>query len=387
VTADTSILIVDDDPVTRSLVRATLEAADFAVIEAADGEEALRLCDTHRPRLLIVDVMMPGMDGFELCRVLRQRPDWAYVPILMTTGIEDIAAIAKAYEAGATDFIAKPIQWLVLSQRVRYMLRASETQERLVASMQAAEAANRTKTEFLANMSHELRTPLNAIIGFSQLMRDRLHGPLADKYHEYATIVGDAASHLLAIISDVLDLARTESNRLPLVEETVDIAELVTKTNMLLDQQIRKSGVDYRVNVQADLPPVLGDAAKLRQILINLLSNALKFTAPGGTVTLTVTADSASGLLLRLEDTGIGIAPDKLAVVLTPFGQVESGFARNYQGVGLGLPLTKRLLELHAGVLEIASVPGAGTTVTARLPAERLGAEAPPERTFGESSH
>jgi signal transduction histidine kinase len=375
----TSVLVVDDDQVTRSLMRATLEAADFTVIEAADGEEACRVCETARPRLLIVDVMMPGMDGFELCRELRRRPDWAYVPILMTTGLEDVGAIAKAYEAGATDFIAKPIQWLVLRQRVRYVLRASENHERLIASMHAAEAANRTKTEFLANMSHELRTPLNAIIGFSQLMRERLHGPLADKYYEYATIVEDAAGHLLAIISDVLDLARTESSRLPLEEDSVDIAEVVTWTNKLLDQQIRNSGVNYRVDIERDVPLIRGDAAKLRQIVINLLSNAFKFTAPGGTVTLAVAADAVNGFCLSVADTGIGIAPDKIAVVLTPFGQVETGFARKYQGIGLGLPLTKRLVELHGGSLQIASELNVGTTITVRLPATRLSA-APPER-------
>ncbi|MBV8538550.1 MAG: response regulator, partial [Alphaproteobacteria bacterium] len=340
-----------------------------------------RVCETACPRLLIVDVMMPGMDGFELCRELRRRPDWAYVPILMTTGIEDVGAIAKAYEAGATDFIAKPIQWLVLRQRVRYMLRASENQERLIASMHAAEAANRTKTEFLANMSHELRTPLNAIIGFSQLMRERLHGPLADKYYEYATIVGDAAGHLLAIISDVLDLARTESSRLPLAADSVDIGEVVTLTNKLLDQQIRNSGVTYRVDIERDVPLIHGDAAKLRQIVINLLSNAFKFTAPGGTVTLAVAADALNGLCLRVADTGIGIAPDKIAVVLTPFGQVETGFARKYQGIGLGLPLTKRLVELHGGSLEIASELNVGTTITVRLPAARLSA-APREQAL-----
>jgi signal transduction histidine kinase len=386
VTADTYILVVDDDQVTRSLMRATLEAAEFTVVEAGDGEEALRLCETRRPDLLIVDVMMPRMDGFELCRELRQRPDWAYVPILMATGLEDLASVSKAFEAGATDFIAKPIQWLVLSQRVRYMLRASETQERLVASMQAAEAANRTKTEFLANMSHELRTPLNAIIGFSQLMCDRLYGPLADKYHEYATIVGDSATHLLTIINDVLDLAKAESNRLVLTAEEVDVVQLVTLCNSMLDPQIRASRVDYRVEVDDGLPSIYADAAKLRQILINLLSNAFKFTPPGGKVTLAVTGDRATGLVIRVEDTGIGIAPDEMPIVLTPFGQVDSGLARKYQGVGLGLPLTKSLVELHGGTMEIESDPGLGTVVTVRLPTARLPADAPGERVLGGNS-
>jgi signal transduction histidine kinase len=386
VTADTYILVVDDDQVTRSLMRATLEAAEFTVIEAGDGEEALRLCETRRPDLLIVDVMMPGMDGFELCRELRQRPDWAYVPILMATGLEDIASITKAYEAGATDFIAKPIQWLVLSQRVRYMLRASEAQERLVASMQAAEAANRAKTEFLANMSHELRTPLNAIIGFSQLMRDRLFGPLADKYHEYSAIIGDSATHLLAIINNVLDLAKAESNRLELTTEQVDVSQLVKLCNEMLEHQIRASRIDYAVEVEDSPSAIHADAAKLRQILINLLSNAFKFTPAGGKVTLTITRDPATTLVIRVEDTGIGIAPDEMSIVLTPFGQVDSGLARKYEGVGLGLPLTKSLVELHGGTMGIDSEPGLGTVVTVRLPSMQSSDQTPGERVLSGSS-
>ena len=374
-------------------MRAALEADRFSVLDAADGEEAYQLCETHRPDLLIVDVIMPRMDGFALCRALRQRPEWAYVPILMATGLEDLESIAKAYEAGATDFIAKPIQWLVLNQRVRYMLRASrafnqlrDNQERLVASIQAAQAANRAKTEFLANMSHELRTPLNAIIGFSQLMRDRLHGPLADKYGEYAAIVGDSATHLLAIINSVLDLAKAESNRLDLSEEDVDLPPLVALSNSMVAQMARASDIQYRVEVGEALPPFYGDAAKLRQILINLLSNAFKFTPPGGKVTLTVAGDRQIGLVFRVEDTGIGIAAEQMPVVLTPFGQVESGLTRRYQGIGLGLPLTKSLIELHGGTMEIASEPGVGTIVTARFPAERFRAAAPPEWQVGSAS-
>jgi signal transduction histidine kinase len=376
---DATILIVDDDPIVRALMRAALEDAGFAVLEAADGEEASRLCVESRPDLVVVDVLMPGMDGFELCRQLRRHPQLAYVPILMATGLDDVPSITKAYEAGATDFIAKPIQWVILNHRVRYMLRASrafnelrENQERLVVSMNAAEAANRAKTQFLANMSHELRTPLNAIIGFSQMMREGTYGPLAAKYAEYAKIIAESGSHLLAIINDILDITRSETDRLVLVEEEVEIARIVSLSTSMIQEMAMIGGIDYSVEMESDLPVMYADAAKLRQVLINLLSNAVKFTPSGGKVRLQVKRERKGGLSFRVEDTGIGIAPEKIALVLTPFGQVDSRLARKYGGVGLGLPLTKRLVELHGGTMDIASGPAQGTVVTAHFPQERV---------------
>jgi response regulator RpfG family c-di-GMP phosphodiesterase len=211
--ADTSppILIVDDDPIVRALMRATLEVDGYDIIEADDGDEACALYETSRPQLLIADVVMPRMDGFTLCRELRSRPQSAYVPILMATGLDDVPSITKAYEAGATDFISKPINWVVLGHRVRYMLRAShafdelrQNRDRLITAKDEAEAASRAKTEFLANMGHELRTPLNAIIGFATILRDGTFGPLSAKYVEYATAIADSGGHLLAVINEII---------------------------------------------------------------------------------------------------------------------------------------------------------------------------------------
>src|SRR5206468_2701488 len=193
-----------------------------------------RLYEERRPDLLLVDVIMPRMDGFELCRELRSRLASAYVPIVVATGLDDVPSITRAYDAGATDFIPKPVNWLVLNHRIRYILRASRAfeelrrnQQHLIAAKDAAEAASRSKSEFLANMSHELRTPLNAIIGFSGMMSDRMFGPLDEKYHEYANIIGTSGQHLLAIITDILDLARADADKLLLAEEEVDIADVV----------------------------------------------------------------------------------------------------------------------------------------------------------------
>jgi signal transduction histidine kinase len=378
-TAPASILVVDDDPIVRSLMRATLAHDGFAVIEAEDGVEGCRLYEEHRPDLLLVDVIMPRMDGYELCRELRSHPQSAYVPIVVATSLDDLPSIARAYDAGATDFIPKPINWLVLNHRVRYILRASRAfeelrrnQERLIAAKEAAEAANRAKSEFLANMSHELRTPLNAIIGFSGMMSDRMFGPLNERYLDYANIIGSSGRHLLAIITDILDLAQADADKLVLAEERVDLGEVVELGSSIVQDMARRAQIDFRSEIEAPLPPMIGDPAKLTQILVNLLSNAIKFTAPGGKVRLKVGRPAHRGITLRVEDTGIGMAADQIPIALAPFGQIETGLSRKYDGVGLGLPLTKRLIELHGGTIEIDSELGKGTVVSAHLPEERL---------------
>src|ERR1700735_4391473 len=378
-TANTSpILIVDAAPTVRSLIRATLEVEGYEIIEAEDGDEACDLYETRRPELLISDVVMPRMDGFALCRELRGRPGSAHVPILMATGLDDVSSITKAYEVGATDFISKPINWVVLGHRVRYMLRASRAfdelrrnQDRLIEARDEAQAASRAKTEFLANMGHELRTPLNAIIGFSTIMRDGVYGALADRYLDYANVIAESGAHLLALINGILDMARAESNRLVLVEEEVEIARAVAFSLGTIEEMAQRADIHCQSNIPDDLPRFFGDAAKLRQILINLLSNAVKFTPSGGSVRVSVENAPDEGLAFRVEDTGIGIPRDKLAIALAPFGQIESGLDRKYDGVGLGLPLAKTLVELHGGTMEIESAPGKGTAVTARFPKER----------------
>jgi signal transduction histidine kinase len=375
-----SILIVDDDDIVREIMRAELEADGFQVTEAVDGVEACQKCWARLPDLVIADVVMPRMDGFALCRELRANPASQFVPILQATGLDDIDSIEQAYQAGATDFIGKPLPWTILKHRVRYMLRSARafdelrrSQETLIAAKDAAEAANRAKSEFLANMSHELRTPLNAIIGFSTIMREGLFGALPGKYTEYAGMVCDSGTHLLAIINDILDLAKAESDGLELREEDVDIARVVALSSTIVREMADKVGVNYNVTMAEVLPHVRADSGKLRQILINLLGNAVKFTPSGGNVTLSADSGPDGVLQFRIADTGIGIPADKMEVAMAPFGQVDSRLARRFEGTGLGLPLTKRLVEMHGGTFHLASEPGKGTIVTVRLPGAPMG--------------
>ena len=377
-----SILIVDDDDIVRTIMRAELEAEGYMVTEAGDGLEGCEACWTAIPDLVICDIIMPKMDGFELCRQLRRHPSSVTVPILQMTSLDDTSSVEKAYDAGATDFISKPLQWPILKNRVRYMLRSARafdelrrSQAAVIAAREKAEVANRAKTEFLANMSHELRTPLNAVIGFSTLMHDRAWGPLHDKYSEYAELMCQAGTHLLTIVNDILDIARAEAGKLQLNEDDIDLAHLVVQTSRFIHDQAVKSGIEFHTKAAGDLPRFRGDAVKLRQILLNLLGNAVKFTPAGGQVILSVDRSVNGGVLIDVSDTGIGIPEEKMELALSPFGQIDSKLSRKFEGTGLGLPLTKRLVELHGGTMKIVSEVAEGTTVSVLLPASRVVAD------------
>jgi signal transduction histidine kinase len=234
-----------------------------------------------------------------------------------------------------------------------------------------AETASRVKSEFLANMSHELRTPLNAIIGFSEVLRDALIGPVDRRHREYAKDIHDSGRHLLRVINDVLDLSKVEVGRLELCEEPVNIEAVLYECRLLIAEPARKAEVQVIVDTPRDLPLVLGDALRLKQIVLNLVSNAVKFTRAGGRVVVVASTQPDGGIAIAVTDTGIGMNPNEIPKALEPFRQLDSSFARRFEGTGLGLPLAKRLTELHGGTLGIDSAVGFGTTVTLALPPER----------------
>ncbi len=237
-----------------------------------------------------------------------------------------------------------------------------------------AEMASRTKTEFLANMSHELRTPLNAIIGFAEVMHMELLGPVGNQqYRGYVGDIHDSARHLLGLINDILDVAKIEAGRVELSEAATPVKTIFDAVARLIRERSVRAEVRLEMTVQPDLPPLVADERKLKQILINLLSNAVKFTPAGGAIRMGAARDPGTGeLVMTVADTGIGIAPADIQRAMEPFGQIDNPINRKYRGTGLGLPLTKGLVELHGGSFQLESTPGVGTTVTIRLPARRL---------------
>ncbi len=255
----------------------------------------------------------------------------------------------------------------------REVTRREKTEADLRSAMDRAEFANRSKSEFLANMSHELRTPLNAIIGFAQVLQDEMFGALGDpRYRDYATDINDSGQHLLNLINDILDLSKIEAGKGELLEDDIDVPPLLRSALNMVRERATSGDVTLETEIPDGLPALHADERKLKQILVNLLSNAVKFTKPGGVVTLRTWSNVESGYLFQVQDTGIGMSQEDIPKALSPFGQVDSALNRQYEGTGLGLPLSKTLTELHGGSLDLQSEPGVGTTVTLRLPAARL---------------
>jgi len=231
--------------------------------------------------------------------------------------------------------------------------------------------ASKAKSDFLANVSHELRTPLNAIIGFSELIRDAVVGPLDARYREYGGDINDSGRHLQNIINDILDISKIERGRLELRDEIVSIGEMLESCRRIVEAMAATAGVSLSVEAPGNLPLVHADQLRLRQVLLNLMSNAVKFTPSGGRVSVSAVT-ATGGAVIVVKDTGIGMKEEDIAIALQPFRQIDGALSRRFGGTGLGLPLAKALVELHGGHLDLESAPGAGTTVRIQLPAERL---------------
>jgi PAS domain S-box-containing protein len=254
--------------------------------------------------------------------------------------------------------------WLDITERKR-------AERDLLAAKEQAELANRSKTEFLANMSHETRTPLNAIIGFSQVIAGEMLGPIGTpKYIGYAHDILVSAEHLLGIINDILDLSKLEAGKLDLAEEVIELSKTMEDLLQLADAKARASEVRIVLRCEGGVPPLLADARKVKQIVLNLLINAIKFSHAGGEVAIVLRTLSGA-VTIDVVDHGIGMDAEEVALAMTRFGQVASAWTRKHDGTGLGLPLAIGLTEIHGGTLTVRSTKGVGTTVTVAFPRER----------------
>lgn len=392
------VFVVDDDALMVDLAGRILRRAGYRQVEAStDPTRALHVCREFRPDVMLLDFQMPGLDGLEVMAALNASDIETKPAVIMLTGEADAAVRTMAYEKGARDYVTKPFDRRELLARVANavesvrltrgleaavaertskldhaleVLRQAERQ--LARQLEQSEAESRSKSGLLAETVHELRTPLNAILAYSEVLRDQLIGPVRnDNYKEYAGHIHDAGRHLLKLVDQLLELSRAELGEDKPQFAPVDVGAVVRQSAAMLSTQAAAAGVKLDIRIDPALQVVRTDSAKLSQIILNLGSNAVKYTPAGGRVTIEALPDPSGGVMvLVVRDTGMGIAPEHMELVMRPFGRTPEARASGISGTGLGLPLTRRYVEMLGGRLDIQSVPGCGTIVTVRLPVE-----------------
>ena len=341
------------DPQTR-IGRTRTELAVDVVSEPAKWQEHLAVLDRHEP---FRDFVYKRKIGDDPERVISVGGNPLFDEVRRFLG----------YRGTARDITEK-----VLAERAVLEAKA------------AAEAANIAKSQFLANMSHELRTPLNAILGFSEVLENGIAGPLQSRQAEYVSLIRQSGEHLLHLINEILDLARIDAGKLELHEEVIEPSKLVGSAIALVKDRAAASLLKLSVDIEEDMPPLMADRTRLTEILLNLLSNATKFTELGGAINLLVRRTEEGGAAFVVRDNGSGMTEAEIEIALERFGQVNGGLARRHEGSGLGLPLARKLAELHGGSLTLQSEKGRGTTATVVLPPSRvLPAEAGEQREIG----
>ncbi|MEG5037883.1 MULTISPECIES: response regulator [unclassified Microcoleus] len=388
-----NILIVDDTPENLQVLSATLSDRGYKVRGVINGKMAIRAARSGSPDLILLDIKMPEMDGYEVCTQLKADPKTSEIPVIFISALDEVLDKVSAFQVGGVDYVTKPFHVAEVLARIEHQLtiqrlkkqlldRNKELQEEIIErkkAEEAAAAASLAKSQFVANMSHELRTPLNAILGFTQVMsRDSL---LSHENLENLRIINRSGQHLLELINDVLDLSKIEAGIISLDERSFDLYQLLDTLEEMFQIKAETKKMQLRFSVQANVPQYIkADEKKLRVCLINLLGNAMKFTHDGGRIWLRVSVESNQPqqpaepeshpnstsvepllILFEVEDTGIGIATAEIDTLFDAFVQTQAG-RKAADGTGLGLTITKKYVQIMGGDIWVKSVLGEGTS-------------------------
>lgn len=373
-----NILIVDDREENLLTLEGILDNPELNIIKAASGNEALGLLLDNEISMILLDVQMPEMDGFETAEIIRSNEKTKYIPIIFVTAIsKQRECVFKGYKTGAIDYLYKPLDLEILQSKIaayieffKQKFEVEQTKKELEKTIielnkakQITEEATLAKSSFLANMSHEIRTPLNGIIGMADLaLMDENN---TESQTERLNDIKQSGESLLDIINEILDISKIEANKLVLEKIEFNTRDLIKKIEKLLSVKTFRKELEFTTNISSDMPDILiGDPLRIRQILINLAGNAIKFTNKGSvSINVKLLKKEKNNLKIEfsVEDTGIGISKEKIAYLFESYSQAEKSTTRKHGGTGLGLTISKKLVEMMDGTIEVESEIGKGS--------------------------
>lgn len=418
-----SIMIVDDNPSNLRVLYNILKDSNYTVHPASSGEIALRFLSSDIPDLIMLDVRMPGMDGYEVCKIIKADERTMNIPIVFISGLDELKDKVKGFEVGGIDYITKPFHSeevlahikshltigllqrqlidankmleervvertrelsqtnVKLSEEIKERKQAVEelnkykdqlediVKERtaeLAIAKERAESADHMKSAFLAAMSHELRTPLNSIIGFVGIILQEIAGPITEEQRKQLEMVRGSAKYLLTLINDIIDISKIEAGELTVKFNDFDMVELINEVAAEIEHIVMKKKLDFVVDVSPEVDGIKSDRKRVKQVLINLLDNAIKFTEKGS-ITLTSVIENGY-VVTSIIDSGVGIKEEDQEKIFEAFLQLDTRLARTAEGTGLGLSICKRLVKLMGGNIQVDSDLGKGSTFTFRIP-------------------
>ena len=366
--ADGRILVVDDMAVNARLLTGILQLGGYEVVTASSGPEALDRLQSSSIDVVLLDVMMPDMDGFEVCRRIKEQTP--FLPVVMVTALQETADRVKALEAGADDFLTKPVDEVEVIARVKSLVRLKRQHAELDRAYAELRRVEAMRDELTYMIVHDLRTPLTSLLTGLQSLE--LLGELSPDQLEVVWMSVSGGQTLLSIINDLLDIGKMESGTVDLKREEIAPADLLNEAATQVSALLLAKGLTLTKQVSEELPVLYADHDKLCRTLVNLLGNAIKFTPSGGRITLSVCPDAAQeSLVFSVSDTGEGIPRSAFERIFEKFGQVETRKEGRKMSTGLGLTFCKMAVEAHGGRIWVESEPGCGSTFSFTLPVTR----------------
>ena len=361
-------LIVDDQLSFRMYVKTLLAEFDAEFSEAENGEEAIDLISAQKFDLVLLDINMPGISGLETCARIRNELEFNLLPIIIITSMDTKDTVPLAFAAGATDYVSKALSQFELIPRVRAIMGRHHAEHEMYSARKEAEIANQAKSNFLTSMSHELRTPLNAILGFSQLLESDPENPLSEMQKESVEYISKAGWHLLALINEILDLAKIESGRIDLSIKPENLGEIIDECISMVRPLAEKRDIRLINQSLQDSITVKTDRTRLKQVLMNLLNNAVKYNREQGYITMLTEKRDEGRVRISVTDTGRGLSSDEVNSLFQSFNRLGAE-KTEIEGTGVGLVISKKLVELMGGSIGVESLQGTGSTFWVELDA------------------